>query len=185
MFITGTRLAITKAHPVVIMRSMTAYLGLQVFDHVESWLLEHFGEQGEEDEELIIPGDLSEILSDKRISPGQINLAIHMAGNQLVAASLAGCPRHTVDLVKSLAYSDSEARSWTGIFGRRGPDSLPTSFRYAQSAFMELLGSLDEPNPAELRQETGAAAWMKAWWRISAISYWNWTNGSQIRRRRA
>lgn len=153
MFITGTRLAITKAHPVVIMRSMTAYLGLQVFDQVESWLLEHFGEQGEEDEELIIPGDLSEILSDKRISPGQINLAIHMAGNQLVAASLAGCPRHTVDLVKSLAYSRlggalldwniREARS------RLSSDELSD----AQSAFMELLGSLDEPNPAELRQE--------------------------------
>jgi hypothetical protein len=115
--------------------------------------LEHFGEQGEEDEELIIPGDLSEILSDKRISPGQINLAIHMAGNQLVAASLAGCPRHTVDLVKSLAYSRlggalldwniREARS------RLSSDELSD----AQSAFMELLGSLDEPNPAELRQE--------------------------------
>ncbi len=153
MFITGTRLAIAKAHPIVIMRSMTAYLGMQVFDQVESWLLEHFGEKGEEDEELIIPGDLSEILSDKGLSTGQINLAIRMGGNQLVAASLAGCPRQTVDLVKSLAYSRlggallewniREARS------RLSSDELSD----AQSAFMELLGSLDEANPAELRQE--------------------------------
>jgi len=170
MFITGTRLAITKAHPVVIMRTMTAYLGLQVFDQVESWLLEHFSGKLEDDEELIIPGDLSEILSDTRLSPGQIDLAVRMAGHQLIAASLAGCPRQTVDLVKSLSYSKlgealldwniREARS------RLSSDELSD----AQSAFMELLGSLDEPNPAEIRQgKTGAAALMKAWWLISAV----------------
>ena len=153
MFITGTRLAIAKAHPVAIMRSMTAYLGLQVFDQVESWLLEHFGQQEEDDEELIIPGDLSEILSERRLSPGQIDLAVRMAGQQLMAASLAGCPRQTIDFVKFLAYSRlggalldwniREARS------RLSSDELSD----AQSAFMELLGSLDEPSPAELRQE--------------------------------
>lgn len=153
MFITGTRLAIAKAHPVVIMRTMTAYLGLQVFDQVESWLLEHFGQQAKEDEELIIPGDLSEILSENRLSPGQIDQAVRMAGQQLTAASLAGCSRQTIDLVKSLAYSRlggalldwniREARS------RLSSDELSD----AQSAFMELLGSLDEASPTELQQE--------------------------------
>ena len=114
---------------------------------------EHFSQRTEEDEELIIPGDLSEILSDTRLSPGQIDMAVRMAGNQLMAASLAGCPRQTVDLVKTLSYSrlGGALLDWNirEARARLSSDELSD----AQSAFLELLGSLDEPNPAELRQE--------------------------------
>ncbi len=153
MIIAGTPLALTRAHPVVIMRTMTAFLGFQVFDQVESWLMEHFSDKGDEEEELIIPGDLSEILADKSLSPGWVDLALRMAGHQLVAASLAGCPRDTVDLIKTLCYSRlggamldwniREARS------RLSSDELSD----AQSAFMELLGSVDDERSPALRRE--------------------------------
>ncbi|MHB0896969.1 MAG: hypothetical protein ACYC1A_05395 [Spirochaetales bacterium] len=154
MLITGTQLALKNAHPIVIMRAMTAYLGFSVFDTVEKWLIEQFGHEDAQDEVLIIPGELPEIIPAKSTDPGLVTQAVRLAGPQLVAAALAGCPRETIDYLKSLAYSDlggilldSDIRI---ARNRLSSEELSD----AQSAFLELLTSFqNEPGSAMGRED--------------------------------
>lgn len=156
MVLSGTQLALGNAHPIVIMRTMSAFLGFSVFDNTGKWLQEHCAEAGEKDEELIIPGDLSLLVQQNDLASGLIVRAMGLAGPQLVAAALAGCPRETIDYLKSLAYTplgacllEADIRS-----ARRRLSSEELSD--AQSAFAELLGSLwQEPAAAMEREETG------------------------------
>ena len=80
MLITGTELALKNAHPIVIMRAMTAFLGFSVFDRVEKWLIEHFENKGAQDEVLIIPGDLPEIIPGRGTNPGLVAQSIRPCG---------------------------------------------------------------------------------------------------------
>jgi hypothetical protein len=153
MIIAGTQLALKNAHPILIMRTMTAFLGFSVFDSVESWLAERFGGGKDEEEELIIPGDLSEILSTRPFSSGQISLAVHLAGPQLVAATLAGCPRDTIDLIKSMAYSPLGEILLDRDIGDARNSLSSDELSDAQNAFVELLTSLDEEPAAAVRSE--------------------------------
>ncbi len=148
MIIAGTELALKNAHPIVIMRTMTAFLGFSVFDLVEKWLIENFNSDKNEDEELIIPGDLPDIVPGKNTSPGSISQAVRLAGPQLMAATLAGCPRQTIEYIKSLAYTplgqiliDWDIRNARSKFSSE-------ELTDAQNAFIELLTSFrTEPNP--------------------------------------
>jgi hypothetical protein len=154
MIIAGTQLALRNAHPVIILRTMTAFLGFSVFDAVEKWLTDYFGTDRRKDEELIIPGDLSEILPGKNVAPGMVGRAIRLAGPQLVAATLAGCPGETIDYIKSLAYSPLGGilLDWDIRNARNRLSSEELSD--AQNAFIELLTSLHE-EPAETAGHEG------------------------------
>jgi hypothetical protein len=143
MVVRGTELAQKNLHPIVIMKTMTAFLGFSYFDETEKWLLEKFlGTQNKE--ELIIPGDMAEILQEKSHSAGQIALATRLAGPQLVAAALAGCPQEAITYLKAAAFDDlgsvllddeiNDARN------RLSSDEIAD----AQNAFLELLSSLHE-----------------------------------------
>lgn len=153
MIIAGTQLALKNAHPVLIMRTMTAFLGFSVFDSVESWLTERFSGGKDEEDELIIPGDLSEILSNRSFSSGQIGLAVHLAGPQLVAATLAGCPRDTINFTKSVAYSPLGEILLDRDIGDARNSLSSDELSDAQNAFVELLTSLGEEPAAAARSE--------------------------------
>jgi len=143
MMICGTELAQKNLHPIIIMRTMTAFLGFSFFEDTEKWLLEKFPGKLKQ-EELIIPGDMAEILQEKSQSAGQIALATRLAGPQLVAAALAGCPQEAVSYLKAAAFDDlgsvlldaeiNDARN------RLSSDEIAD----AQNAFLELLSSLHE-----------------------------------------
>lgn len=147
MVICGTELAQKNLHPIIIMRAMTAFLGFSIFDETEKWLLEKFsGKQNQE--ELIIPGDMAEILQGKTQSMGQIALATRLAGPQLVAAALAGCPQEAIFHLETAAFDslgsvlmDDEINS---ARNRLSSDEIAD----AQNAFLELLGSLHEKSEA-------------------------------------
>ena len=154
MIIAGTQLALISAHPIVIMRTMTAYLGFSVFDDTEKWLMEHFDSDEKQDEELIIPGDLSEIMPGKNADPGLIAHAVRLAGPQLIAAALAGCPRETIDYLTGLAYTPvgKILLDWNIANARNKLSSEELSD--AQNAFVELLTAFhDEASSAVGRDE--------------------------------
>jgi len=153
MLIKGTDLALRNTHPIVIMRAMTAFLGFSVFDATEKWLLEHFGKEKHRDEELIIPGDLPEMIPGKNEAPGPLALAIRLAGPQLVAATLAGCPKETADYVKSLAYTPlgEILLDWDIRNGRNRLSSEELSD--AQNAFLELFTSLQGESAGSMGKE--------------------------------
>lgn len=126
---------------------MTAFLGFPFFDETEKWLLEKFPGRHHQ-EELIIPGDMAEILQGKTQSIGQIALATRLAGPQLVAAALAGCPQEAISHLQAAAFDalgsslmDDEINS---ARNRLSSDEIAD----AQNAFLELLGSLHEKSAA-------------------------------------
>ncbi len=155
MIIAGTELALRKAHPIVMLRTMTAFLGFSVFDAVEKWLVEHFEAKKVSDEELIIPGDLPDMLQERSSLKGSISHAMRLAGPQLLAATLAGCPRETIEYVKSISRSRLGATllEWEIRDARNRLSSEELSD--AQNAFLELLGSI-RPD-AEDRSASGSA----------------------------
>lgn len=153
MIIAGTQLVLANAHPIVVMRTMTAFMGFQVFDETGAWLKERNAGTVPESDELIIPGDLPEILLSSTLPASAVRQALHLAGPQLVAATLAGCPREIIDHIKTLDYSElgsmlldweiSEARY------RLSSDELAD----AQSAFAELLASTGDLESAAALEE--------------------------------
>ncbi|PKL75614.1 MAG: hypothetical protein CVV27_14470 [Candidatus Melainabacteria bacterium HGW-Melainabacteria-1] len=142
MIIAGTDLALRKAHPIIIMRTMTAFLGFSAFDAIEKWLAEHFDVRKGSDEELIIPGDLPDMLQERSRLRGSICQTMRLAGTQLVAATLAGCPRETIEYAKSITRSRLGAAllEWEIRDARNRLSSEELSD--AQNAFMELLSSI-------------------------------------------
>ncbi|MCE1194955.1 hypothetical protein LWX53_00435 [bacterium] len=153
ILIAGVKLALKNAHPIVAMRAMTAYLGFSVFDDAEAWILEHFGDRRGGGEELIIPGDLPDMLIGREASPGAISQAARIAGPQLVAACLAGCPKEAIDYVLSLICTpvgaillDGEIR---GARNRLSSEELSD----AQSAFLELLSSIGGDSKPQAGEE--------------------------------
>ncbi|HWR13140.1 MAG TPA: hypothetical protein VN445_15050 [Rectinemataceae bacterium] len=157
MLIAGTELALKNAHPIVILRMMTAFLGFSVFDDVEKWLMEHFGAERKQDEELIIPGDLPDILTERNRSPGSIGQALRLAGPPLVAATLAGCPTQMIDYMKSLAYSPLGRILLDWEIGNARDRLSSEELSDAQNAFMELLTSFRDD--AEAHMGTEAEEW--------------------------
>ena len=155
MLITGTDLALRNVHPIVIMRTMTAFLGFSVFDAVEKWLTEHFDVRKGLDEELIIPGDLPDMLQERSNLRGSISQTMRLAGTQLVAATLAGCPRETIEYIKSISCSRLGAilLEWQIMDARNRLSSEELSD--AQNAFMELLASIRPGTDAGSGQDSG------------------------------
>ncbi|MFA6008238.1 MAG: hypothetical protein WC784_06415, partial [Candidatus Shapirobacteria bacterium] len=142
MIIAGTELALRNVHPIIIMRTMTAFLGFSVFDAVEKWLTERFNERKGPNEELIIPGDLPDMLQERTSMRGSISQTMRLAGTQLVAATLAGCPRETIEYLKSISCSrlGGILLEWEIRNARNQLSSEELSD--AQNAFMELLSSI-------------------------------------------
>lgn len=155
MLISGTELALRQVHPIAISRMMTAYIGFSCFEATEQWLKEKFSvkpSNGRDINELIIPGDLPEVLLSGLQSAGEISLAVRLAGPQLVAAACAGCPREATERIKSAAYDDLGAimleAEILAARDRLSSDELADT----QNAFLELLGSVQE-NSADLLAE--------------------------------
>ena len=142
MLIAGVKLALKNAHPIVAMRAMTAYLGYSVFDGTEKWILERFGGQQDKGEELIIPGDLPDLLLGREASPGAISQAARIAGPQLVSACLAGCPKEAIDYVLSLICTPVGAILLEGEIRSARNRLSSEELSDAQNAFLELLASL-------------------------------------------
>jgi len=156
MLISGTQLALKNAHPIAVMRAMTAYLGFSVFNDTEAWLVQKFGAKRRDDDELIIPGDLPDTIFSFSDNTGLIDLAVRLAGMQLLSAALAGCPRETITVIEEAAFSplgaivvDEELRN---ARSRHASEELSD----AQDAFPVLMGSVKDLSP---RLETEEERW--------------------------
>ncbi len=152
MLISGTELTLRQVHPIAISRMMTAYAGFSCFEETERWLKEKFGGKPANSrfmEELIIPGDLPEVVMNGSQSAGEISLAVRLAGPQLVAAACAGCPREAIERIKSAAYDDLGAIMLEAEIAAARDRLSSDELADTQNAFLELLGSVQE-NSADL-----------------------------------
>jgi hypothetical protein len=155
MLVTGTSLAQRNVHPLTIMRAMTAYLGFSYFAATEEWLTQKFGARVPDTEELIIPGELPDAIAFSDKSPGPLVQAVRLAGLQLLAAALAGCPKETSQTIKALAFNPLGSiileDEMENARNRLSSDELSD----AQHAFLELIGSLkDFASMMEMEEES-------------------------------
>jgi hypothetical protein len=159
MLMTGVKLALNNAHPVAIMRAMTAYLGFSVFDAAEAWLIQRFDSKDDEEEELIVPGELPDLVAEFSGKAGLLSQALRLAGPKLTAAALAGCPKETAETMKDASLSALGGLLIdTEIIDARNQLSSD-ELADAQDAFCALLDSLKEP---ERRSEVIEEEWGKS-----------------------
>jgi len=159
MLMTGVRFALKNAHPIVIMRAMTAFLGFSVFDAAETWLIQRFGTKGGEWEELIVPGELPDLVADLGGTAGILSQATRLAGPRLTAAALAGCPKETVEAMKGVSSNELGCILMDSEIIDARTSLSSDELADAQDAFCALLESLKESQhkPETLEEEWGKA----------------------------
>jgi hypothetical protein len=138
MIILGTEQAVKTVHPYVILQTMSSFLGLEAVKSAEEWLVDKVRHRKVRIDELIIPGDMPDILAHYSHLKGQLEHGIRTAGMELSAAALAGCPRENIAAVKKLFGTIGGAIFEDSLLlarNRLSSDELAD----AQNAFLELL----------------------------------------------
>lgn len=168
MVTAGVRGVLAGEHYSIVMRRMAAFLGPEYFDKASAWLSEKARRRRPRIEELVVPGEMPDVVRALAINPRCLELAIRASGRAVSAAALAGCPEESVDLVKRLfdrigaiALEEDAAYLRTRLSG----DEISE----AQAAFLEVVGSLEERGEIRLggedelgTEETFVAAFTKA-----------------------
>jgi hypothetical protein len=127
---------------------MTAALGLEFHAETGAWLRERVQRKKPRQEELIVPGDLPEILLRMAVRPGYLETALRLAGNGMTAAALSGCPRESLHLVKKGLGSIGGAVFEDSVVlyrARLSTDEIAD----AQAAFAEFLREVEAEAEAE------------------------------------
>ncbi|MEN6477107.1 MAG: hypothetical protein ABFC75_03855 [Rectinema sp.] len=144
MLAAGAVEALRGSHPYILMRVMTARLGPEYYEKTTEWILERIKRRKYVENEFFVPGDLPEVLARLEKIPGKLELALRMAGREMSAAALCGCPAESIVAVLAPC-------------GRIGGAILEDSMRAyraklsteeiadAQAAFADLARELDEP----------------------------------------
>jgi hypothetical protein len=138
-------------HPYILMRKMSAYLGSELFDKAEAWILARLKRRRYRTDSLV-PGELPDVVRSLALDRRCLERALRAAGREIAAAALAGCPQESMDLVKPLygaiggaAIEDDAAYLRVRLSG----DEISE----AQTAFLEIVRSLEERGELELGDE--------------------------------
>jgi hypothetical protein len=131
-------------HYSVVVRRMTAFLGLEYFDKAEAWLVERAKKRkGRPEKSLVVPGELPDVIRILAMDKRNLERALRASGREIAAAALAGCPQESMDLARPLygrigaiALEDDAARLRQKLSG--------DEIAQAQTAFLEVLRNLDE-----------------------------------------
>ncbi|HTX73935.1 MAG TPA: FliG C-terminal domain-containing protein [Rectinemataceae bacterium] len=145
----GLRGLLAREHPYALMRRMSARLGPEYFDKAEAWISYRLKRRHYHPEQLVVPGELPDIIRSLALDPRSLERCLRMAGRELCSAALAGCPQESIELAKP-------------FFGRIGGTILEDDAAHlrsrlsgdeiaaAQSAFAEIVRSLSERGEIEL-----------------------------------
>ncbi len=143
MVIAGVRGILAGEHYSIIMRRMTAFLGFEYYDKTTAWLETKIKRRKPRSENIIVPGEMPDVVQALAVDPKSLELCIRAAGRAITTAALAGCPQESVDHAKRL-------------FGPIGSSALEDDAAYlrsrlssdeiseAQAAFLEVVSSLEE-----------------------------------------
>jgi len=139
----GLRGLVAGEHPYTLMRRMSAQLGLEYFDKAEAWILGRIKRRRPRAEDLVVPGELPDVVRDLALDPRFLERALRAAGREIAAASLAGCPRESMELAKPLygrigavVIEDDAAFLRSRLSG--------DEIAQAQAAFLEIARGLEE-----------------------------------------
>ena len=143
MVAAGAIAALRGLHPFIVMRVMASRLGQEYQEHATEWIQDRLRRRKIPPEQLIVPGELPELLDEIAADPTLLELALRAAGRDMAAAALSGCPEEYI-------------RAARASFGRIGGAVLGDAVRAyrarlstdeiadAQAAFAELIHALRE-----------------------------------------
>lgn len=152
----GLHAFIAGDHPFVLFRRMTAFLGLDYIEKSDAWLsLRIARRRRPKNEDLLIPGDLPDVLRMLARNGQELERVVRTAGRDILSASLAGCPRESLLLVRPL-------------FGKIGGSVLEDNMVFlrarlsteeiagAQGAFIDIVREVEDRDETEVGSQ-GAA----------------------------
>jgi hypothetical protein len=144
-------------HYSVIMRRMTAFLGLEYFDKAEAWLIDRARRRKSRSEILVVPGELPDVIRILAMDKRNLERALRAAGRDIAAAALAGCPQESVNLARpfygkigAAALEDEAAHLRSRLSG--------DEIEQAQAAFLEVVRSLEDRGELRLSPEDELSA---------------------------
>jgi hypothetical protein len=153
----GLRGMAAYEHYSVIMRRMTAFLGLDYYDRAEAWLAERAKRRRGRPESLVVPGELPDVIRILAMDKRNLERAIRASGRDIAAAALAGCPQESLDLARPLyarigaaALEDDAAHLRSRLSG--------DEIAQAQAAFLEVVRNLEERGELRLGPEDELSA---------------------------
>lgn len=109
MLYQGTASALKNSHPAVILKVMSAFLGMEAAVQADAWIADHYKHHSSLAEELILPGDMPDVILTNLENTARLERTIRLAGPQLAGTALSGCPRDIISELESKIFSTSGA----------------------------------------------------------------------------
>jgi hypothetical protein len=139
----GLRGIAADEHYSVVMRRMTAFLGIEYYDKVEAWLNDRAKRRKSRSESLVVPGELPDVIRILAMDKRNLERSLRASGRDIAVAALAGCPQESMDLAKPLYGKIGTAALEDDIAQLRSRLSSE-EIEQAQTTFLEVVRSLDE-----------------------------------------
>ncbi len=153
----GLRGIVEDEHYSVIMRRMTAFLGPEYFDKTEAWLAERVKRRKSRAENLIVPGELPDVIRILAMDKRNLERALRASGRDISTAALAGCPQESLDLARPL-YGKIGAAALEDDASHLRSRLSGDEIEQAQATFLEVVRSLEERGELRLGPEDELSA---------------------------
>ena len=157
MVLAGLRGIAADEHYSVVMRRMTAFLGLEYFDKTETWLVERTKRRKSRQESLVVPGELPDVIRILAMDKRNLERSLRASGRDMAAAALAGCPQESMDLARPL-YGKIGAAALEDEASHLRVRLSGDEIAQAQAAFLEVLRNLEERGELRLGPEDELSA---------------------------
>lgn len=142
MLYQGTASALKNSHPAVVLKVMSAFLGMEAAAQADAWIADHYKHHSSLAEELILPGDMPDVILTNLENTARLERTIRLAGPQLAGTALSGCPRDIISELESKIFSTSGAILLNHDIEVARAEYSSDEIADAQNAFMELLETM-------------------------------------------
>lgn len=152
MYFQGTSSALKNSHPAVVLKVMSAFLGIEAAAQADEWIAENYKHRSSLEEELILPGDMPDIILSNLANTARLERTIRLAGPQLAGTALSGCPREILSQLEHKIFSTCGTILLNHDIEVARADYSSDEIADAQNAFMELLETM---KISEMEETTG------------------------------
>ncbi len=142
MYFQGTSSALKNSHPAVVLKVMSAFLGVEASAQADEWIAERYKHRSALEEELILPGDMPDIILSNLGNTARLERTIRLAGPQLAGTALSGCPREILSQLEHRIFSTCGTILLHHDIEVARADYSSDEIADAQNAFMELLETM-------------------------------------------
>lgn len=142
MLFQGTASALKNQHPAVVLKIMSAFLGMGAASQANEWIVAHYKDRLMLEEELILPGDMPDVILSNMGNPARLERTLRLAGPQLAGTALSGCPREILVQLEQRIVSTCGSILLNHDIEIARAEYSSDEIADAQNAFMELLETM-------------------------------------------